>query len=322
MDKDLLGRVGETESRCQSEKQASRSAASRGKRILNWFLPNGGTILVALILIFTQSAWARSSTSPENVPGPSATTMQYQGRLMSGSGSPLNGEYNLDFSIYDAPGGGIRLWGPESHAAVPVSDGLFSVGLGSQIGGGIPTTVWNGDRYLEITVGGETLSPRELIRSVPVAGMALTVPDGSLAREKLGFPVPELLGYDSCDNCGTVTESVPGGWSPVKGADTNDIVEVSVTTDGGPVFVQVNIRYETNPAVERWCGIYVFRDGIQIKRVHVDGYMTPVGDWGCSGGYLFTDLPEGTYTFQAQAWVKVDTTVTWRWERQIVAYQY
>lgn len=41
-----------------------------------------------------------------------------------------------------------------------------SVGLGSQTSGGIPTSVWNGDRYLEITVGGETLSLHELIRSV------------------------------------------------------------------------------------------------------------------------------------------------------------
>jgi hypothetical protein len=57
--------------------------------------------------------------------------------------------------------------------------------LGSQTSGGIPTTTWNGDRYLEITVGGETLEPRELIRSVPIAGMALTVPDGAISNEKL-----------------------------------------------------------------------------------------------------------------------------------------
>jgi len=34
-------------------------------------------------------------------------------------------------------------------------------------------------------VGGETLSPRELIRSVPIAGMALTVPDGAITSAKL-----------------------------------------------------------------------------------------------------------------------------------------
>ena len=73
---------------------------------------------------------------------------------------------------------------PEVHV-VDVTDGLFSVGLGSQTSGGIPTNVWDGDRYLEITVGGETLSPRELIRSVPIAGMALTVPDGAIGSKQM-----------------------------------------------------------------------------------------------------------------------------------------
>jgi hypothetical protein len=68
---------------------------------------------------------------------------------------------------------------------VDVSDGLFSVGLGSKTSGGIPTSVWRGDRYLENAVGGETLSPRELIRSVPIAGMALTVPDGTIEGRHL-----------------------------------------------------------------------------------------------------------------------------------------
>jgi hypothetical protein len=35
---------------------------------------------------------------------------------------------------------------------VTVDEGLFSVGLGTETNGGIPTTVWNGDRYLEIEV--------------------------------------------------------------------------------------------------------------------------------------------------------------------------
>jgi hypothetical protein len=91
----------------------------------------------------------------------------------------------MSFALYDAAEDGTLIWGPENHTAVPVSEGLFSVGLGSQTSGGIPTSVWNGDRYLEITVGGETLSPRELIRSVPIAGMALTVPDGAIGSAQI-----------------------------------------------------------------------------------------------------------------------------------------
>ncbi|MEA3341068.1 MAG: hypothetical protein U9R15_13980 [Chloroflexota bacterium] len=93
----------------------------------------------------------------------------------------------MTFALYDAATDGSMVWGPENHAAVPVSDGLFNVGLGSQTSGGIPTTTWNGDRYLEIAVGGETLSPRELIRSVPIAGMALTVSDQSISTSKLNL---------------------------------------------------------------------------------------------------------------------------------------
>jgi hypothetical protein len=93
----------------------------------------------------------------------------------------------MTFALYDAATDGSLVWGPEEHTAVEVSDGLFSVGLGSKTSGGIPTTTWNGDRYLEITVSGETLAPRELLRSVPIAGMALTVPDGAITNQQLAL---------------------------------------------------------------------------------------------------------------------------------------
>jgi hypothetical protein len=141
-------------------------------------------LLLVAVLILTQNVWARQAAAP-NAPGPSATTVNYQGRLADDAGVPLTGTYGMSFALYDAVEGGTLIWGPENHTAVPVSEGLFSVGLGSQTSGGIPTTTWNGDRYLEITVGGETLSPRELIRSVPIAGMALTVPDGAIEAHHL-----------------------------------------------------------------------------------------------------------------------------------------
>jgi len=148
------------------------------RRFLRWLTPNGGTLLLVAALIATAQVWAEPLASPAGAPGPSATTVNYQGRLADSGGTPLDGTYGMSFSLWDAATDGSVVWGPEAHPAVPVSEGLFSVGLGSQTSGGIPTSVWNGNRYLEIAVGGETLSPRELIRSVPIVGMALTVPDG------------------------------------------------------------------------------------------------------------------------------------------------
>lgn len=177
----------------------------RIKRLLRWMVPNGGTLLLVILLVATARVWAAPLQNALNAPGPSATTINYQGRLANTAGTPLDGTYGMSFAVYDAATAGNLIWGPEQHTAVEVSEGLFSIGLGSQTSGGIPTTTWNGDRYLEITVDGETLEPRELIRSVPIAGMALTVPDGAITASKLA---PEAIGTaqnTSVHHSGTVT---------------------------------------------------------------------------------------------------------------------
>ncbi len=171
--------------RRSTQQNTSQATSSRLRRFLRWLTPNGGTLLLVAVLIVTAQVWAKPLTSPTSAPGPSATTVNYQGRLADSDGAPLDDTLGMSFSLWDADTGGSLVWGPESHAAVPVSEGLFSVGLGSQTGGGIPTNVWDGDRYLEISVGGETLSPRELIRSVPIAGMALTLPDHTVDGDML-----------------------------------------------------------------------------------------------------------------------------------------
>jgi hypothetical protein len=166
----------------------STAVPPRSHSYSHW-LPSPGnvlfTLLIAGLLIFTQQTWANNGPESVNAPGPSATTINYQGRLAAPDGTPKNGTFGMSFAIYDAATSGNLVWGPESHSAVPVTNGLFSVGLGSLTSGGIPTNVWNGDRYLQISVGGETLTPRELLRSVPIAGMALTVPDGAINASQL-----------------------------------------------------------------------------------------------------------------------------------------
>lgn len=118
-----------------------------------------------------------------------ATTINFQGHLANTSGDPLDGTYDLKFAVYDALTDGAMVWPasgtPELHEDVAVSDGLFSVGLGSCTDGGIPTSVWSGDRYLQVWVESEELAPRELLRSVPVSQIALTVPDGAIGSRQL-----------------------------------------------------------------------------------------------------------------------------------------
>jgi hypothetical protein len=102
-----------------------------------------------------------------------AKTMNYQGYLTDGSGGPLNGNYDMVFSLWDeeAAGAGAQEWGDETHSGVSVSNGLFSVVLG-EILPIDPYTVFEEQLYLEISVDGTTL-PRQPLRAVPYA-MGLT----------------------------------------------------------------------------------------------------------------------------------------------------
>lgn len=149
-------------------------------------VPNLATLFVVALLWLGARVWAEPLLeTPQTEPGPSATTIHYQGRLADTAGNPLDGAFTMRFSLWDAPTGGSQVWGPEEHPGVQVTEGLFHVALGSATAGGIASGTWNGDRYLEISIEGETLSPREPIRSVPVAGLALSVPDGAITSRNL-----------------------------------------------------------------------------------------------------------------------------------------
>jgi len=76
-------------------------------RYLKWFIPNGGAILLVCLLILIQRVWA-SPAQNSDAPGPSATTINYQGNLASPNGSPKNGSFDMSFAIYNAASGGRR----------------------------------------------------------------------------------------------------------------------------------------------------------------------------------------------------------------------
>ena len=181
--------------------------------LFRW-LPSRGnvlfTLLVVAALFWVQSAGALVGQAALSSAG--ASSIHYQGDLADSNGVALNGSYTIAFALYDATTGGNLVWGPESHAAVAINNGKFDVGLGSQTEGGLPAALWNGDRFLEITIEGETLSPREQIRSVPIAGMALTVPDAALTSRhvKLETSLVRAAGADSYTTLTNEYQTIPG----------------------------------------------------------------------------------------------------------------
>lgn len=102
----------------------------------------------------------------------------FQGKVTLASGdAPPDALYDIRFEIFDAPTLGINLW-QETQILVPLTNGNFTVALGSS--SPFPTSLFSGspDLYLQISVDTEgngfldvadVQSPRTPINAVPVS---------------------------------------------------------------------------------------------------------------------------------------------------------
>ncbi len=100
--------------------------------------------------------------------------VNYQGLLLDPNGSLVNTTTSVALGIWTDPNstdsGTFRIY-EETHPSVQVVDGVFDVLIGSGATGGTfdESLFTNSDRWLEVTVGAETLSPRQRMTSVVYA---------------------------------------------------------------------------------------------------------------------------------------------------------
>lgn len=136
----------------------------------------------------------RTPTLPqEHVSRAVEPTVWFQGFLAdSVTGDPVDASFDVVAEIFDASEGGGSVWGPETHAAVSVVDGWFNIELGS-IQSPLPTFDAP-PYYLELTVNGETLEPRQKLASVPSALRASSADDGDEDWTISGSDVYRLSG--------------------------------------------------------------------------------------------------------------------------------
>lgn len=109
----------------------------------------------------------------------------YQGRLTAMDGTPITGVQSFGFALYVTPSGGTPLWS-EAHM-LNVANGLYSTMLGdfsscdAGLCAGVPVSVLSGaELYLEVTVGGIALTPRQRVASVPYAVRAQELSGGAV----------------------------------------------------------------------------------------------------------------------------------------------
>lgn len=149
------------------------------------------------------------------------TAFRYQGSLQQGS-ERVNGIFDMYFELYDAPAGGTFLRAVEIEE-VEVTNGLFHVDL--DFGAGM----FNGQaRWLQISVEGFSLAPRQPLTPVPYSILGATVPDGSITTSKLaaGAVSSSNLAPASVNGTALATDIVLGG--PGRGEATLDLMDGNI----------------------------------------------------------------------------------------------
>ncbi len=173
------------------------------------------------------------------------TTMNYQGLLTDGGGSPVaDSSYSVVFTIYDAAAVGNSKWTETQN--VTTTSGLFAVLLGSV--NPVMDTVFNGTtRYLGIKIETDAeISPRTALVTVPYAFRVATV-DGATGGN-IGGKLAIGWGHDNSGSYAFVAGSSnisSNTGTTVSGGQANDATGSASTIGGG----RENIASSNNTVV-------------------------------------------------------------------------
>jgi hypothetical protein len=209
--------------------------------------------------------------------------MTYTGRLVDNLGDPLAGPVNLALQIFDAETAGTELYSEEHLGTALDATGGFSVqlGLGTSPSGPFDANLFSGvDRWLEVVVDGETLTPRQKIGSVPWALIA------QQANEVVRDPAAPR--FEDCGD-GTVADHQTGlQWEKKTGALGSGVY---CETAGCPDPHIVKNRYEwSNTGTEPDGG--AFTDFLAKLNNPVFGAAaSPSNVTGCFAGHCDWRLP-------------------------------
>ncbi|MCL4788977.1 MAG: hypothetical protein KJ070_19645, partial [Verrucomicrobia bacterium] len=247
------------------------------------------------------------------------TAFAYQGRL-DADGAPVQGLYDLRFTIYDSVAAGATIGATFNTNAMPVSNGLFTVTL--DFGAGVFT---GPARWLEIAVrtngGGAftTLSPRQKLTATPYALLAGNV-SGVIANSSLPSN-PSFSGTVSASSftgngagLSNVNAATLGGltaaqfWQVGGNAGTTPGTHFLGTMDNQPLEVRVNnqraLRLQPGPQSPNVIGGSAFNSvSAGLEGVTIAGGGLPPFPNRVTNNYA--TIGGGTFNLAGGAWATV-----------------
>ena len=174
------------------------------------------------------------------------TTISYQGKLTDSGGNPINGTMAMVFKILDQMTA--VLW-QESHE-VTVTNGIFEVGLGTMMP--LPPLVFSSSQcFLEVTVNGERLDPRQPLRSVPYAMKADTVSDSSVNNNSLADDAvtAEKIGHYTIVAENIQGETIGGDKIVNDALGADQIQDIYVLNTGDDMYGALTVTADTGIGV-------------------------------------------------------------------------
>lgn len=190
--------------------------------------------------------------------------ISYQALLVDVDGDPIDGIFDLTFTIYDSESGGAVVW-QEEHSAVEVSNGQVSLLLGS----GTPAVPIGSDvfdaseRWLGVKVGDQPeLAPRQRLVTVPYTHRVSTIDDAKAGRITgiLNIePLADAFATDSTSGLILVGESadsvviIPGLGEAIRVTDPNgeSAAAIEVNPQGGSLLITATDVAKEGLAAER-----------------------------------------------------------------------